>query len=198
MGLIHAMRSNGLLHQVPILLGKGHVRIVVKKLSRLHEDILDEMKAIVKYILLCGIETTLSGESVMEVITQFDLVEMPKSARFSGTTMKENDGKKTMKLMSGLHVSSLFKTFLPLPIILQKTTGKTGSFEGVMQDTVKPPKIIPRFSPFDIDQWQSEIKVLSCRWVDKVHPPNDIASTLWLPLFYLFFPNKVLGESQDK
>ena len=124
------MRSNGLLHQVPILLGKGHVRIVVKKLSRLHKDILDEMKAIVKDILLCGIETTLSGESVMEVITQFDLVEMPKSVRFSRMTMQQNHGKKTTELMSGLHVCCLFKTFFPLPIVFQKTTGETGSFEG--------------------------------------------------------------------
>jgi hypothetical protein len=40
---------------VPILLGKGHIRIIFKRFARFHENALDEMEAIVKDVLICRI-----------------------------------------------------------------------------------------------------------------------------------------------
>src|SRR5882757_6184101 len=37
---------------VPLLLGDRHIRIVLKKLARLLEDVLEEMKAIVEHIII--------------------------------------------------------------------------------------------------------------------------------------------------
>src|ERR1700735_732493 len=179
---------------VPLLLWKRHVGIVVKTLSRVNEDVLEEVKAIVKYIFLCAIETPFSNELVSQVITYFDLVQIPKDVRLCRTTVQEDDGKETTKLMSCLHISCLLKTFFPLPIIFQKTAGETGSFEGRMQLTFKPPKILQRFCTFNIDQEHPEIKALSSRRMDKVHPADDLTLTTWLPLPGLFVPNKALGK----
>src|SRR6202011_3038266 len=41
---------------------------------------------------------------------------------------------------------------------------------------------------------QPEIKALSSRRVNKVHPPNDIALTACLPLLDSFLPHKAVGK----
>ena len=92
-------------------------------------------------------------------------------------TVQEDDGEKTTELMSGLHMSGLRKTFFPLAVILQKATGEAGSFEGCMQFMLICPKIVIRFRAFDDGQEGPEVKALSGRRVDKVHPPYDIAFT---------------------
>ena len=96
--------------------------------------------------------------------------------------------------MTGLHVPSLFKTLLPLSIVLQKTTCKTYHLECGMQASLKPSDVLPRFSPLDINQQQPEIKPFSSRWVNKVHPSNNITSLAWTPLSVLLVPHKVMGE----
>ena len=96
--------------------------------------------------------------------------------------------------MTGLHAPGLFKTLLPLSIVLQKTTCKTCHLECWMQDSLKPSDVLPRFSPLHIDQQQPKMKPFSSRWVNKVHPSNDIASLMWLPLYVLLVPHKVMGE----
>ena len=96
--------------------------------------------------------------------------------------------------MTGLHVPSLFKTLLPLSIILQKTTCKTCHLEGGMQDSLKPSDVLPRFGPLDINQQQPKMKPFSSRWVNKVHPSNNIALLAWTPLSVLLVPHKVMGE----
>ena len=70
----------------------------------------------------------------------------------------------------------------------------TCSFECEIQHSLKPSKILPIFRAFDSDQQQPEIKVFSYRWVNKVHPPNDIGLTAWLLLSGLFLLNKVMEE----
>ena len=107
--------------------------------------------------------------------------------------VEKNGDKERTKLLSCLHVSSLFKTFLPLAIVLQKTTCNTCSFECGIQHSLKHPKIFPRFRTFDNDQQQPGMKAFSCRWVNKVHPSNDISSTVWLLLSGLFLSNKAMG-----
>jgi hypothetical protein len=114
--------------------------------------------------------------------------------RLGRMTVQENDGEKTTELMSCVHISGLLHTFLPLPIILQKATGETGSFEGSMQFTLILPKILPRFSAFDDGQECPEVKALSSFGTDKVHPAYDIALTTWLPLPWLLLPNELLGK----
>src|ERR1700729_3105968 len=111
-----------------------------------------------------------------------------------GMTVQENDGEKTTELMSCLHISGLLETFLPLPIIIQKATGETGSFEGCMQLSLMPLKILPRLCTFNYGQECPEIKALSGFGADKVHPPNDLTSTTWLPLPCFLLPNKLLGK----
>jgi hypothetical protein len=99
--------------------------------------------------------------------------------RLGGMTVQENDGEKTTELMSCLHISSLLQTFLPLLTVLQKATGETGSFEGCMQLSLMPPKILPRLCTFDYCQECPEVKALSGFGADKVHPADDIAVILW-------------------
>src|SRR6267143_5795259 len=129
-----------------------------------------------------------------EVIAYFDSVEIPKNMRQGGMTVEKNGDKKATELVTGVHVSSILQTCLPLTIVLQKTTCKTGSLEGGMHNAIQLPKILPRFRTFNIDQEQPEIKALPCRWVNKVHPSNDIITTAGLPLPGLFVPNKVMGK----
>ena len=109
-------------------------------------------------------------------------------------TVKKDSNEYGMKLMTGLHVPSLFKTLLPLSIILQKTICKTCRLEGGMQDSLKPSDVLPRFSPLHINQQQPKIKPFTCRWVNKVHPSNDITLLVWTPLPVLLVPHKVMGE----
>jgi hypothetical protein len=73
--IIQLLLENGVGNQdIPLLLWKGHVRIVCEKLSGLYEDVLEEVKSIVKDITLCGIQMPLSNEAVLQVITYLDLV----------------------------------------------------------------------------------------------------------------------------
>ena len=96
--------------------------------------------------------------------------------------------------MTGLHVPSLFKTLLPLSIVLQKTMWKTGHLECWMQDSLKPSDVLPRFGPLDINQQQPKMKPFFSRWVNKVHPSNNITSLAWAPLSVLLVPHKVMDE----
>ena len=47
---------------IPILLRQRHFRIILKRLFRNHEETLDKMEAIVKYVLLCRVKVTLSHD----------------------------------------------------------------------------------------------------------------------------------------
>ena len=109
-------------------------------------------------------------------------------------TMQKDGDEQGTKLMTHLHVSSLFQTLLPLPIIFQKTTCRTCSFEGGMQDAFKGFKVFQIFSTFDSNQEQPKIKLFSCRWVNKVYPSNNITMLTLVPLCILFFPKKVMRE----
>ena len=71
---------------------------------------------------------------------------------------------------------------------------KTCHLEGGMQDALKPSDVFPRFGPFDINQQQPKIKPFTGRWVNKVHPSNDITLLVWAPLPVFPIPDKVMRE----
>ena len=105
----------------------------------------------------------------------------------------EDDCKKTTELMSSVHVSGLlqeFSTHCHLP----KGHGQAGSFIGWVQLIPKPPKILPRLGTCDSGEEQPEVKVLTGRRVDKVHPADDVTLTMWFPLLELLLPNKALRK----
>ena len=98
------------------------------------------------------------------------------------------------RLITGLHAPGLFKTLLPLSIILQKTTCKTCCLECWMQNFLKPSDVLPRFGPLHINQQQPKIKLFSSRWVNKVDSSNNITLLVWTLLSDLLVPHKVMGE----
>ena len=62
-------------------MGQRHIRIFLKRLFRNDEETLDEMEAIVKYVLLCRVKVTLSSEPMMKIVTDFNSVRVPKNMR---------------------------------------------------------------------------------------------------------------------
>jgi hypothetical protein len=80
---------------LPLLLWIRHVGKVGRKLLvGLHEDVLQKVKAIVEDVLICGIQTTESDESVTQVIANFDLVTFPENVRMRWVTLNKEDGKR--------------------------------------------------------------------------------------------------------
>src|SRR6266436_9335594 len=152
------------------------------------------MKAIIEYVLLCGLQTPLSDEPGTQVITYFDLVMFPENVRLKWLTPNENNGKEAADMMASLHVPGLLQTLIPLPIVLQQTASQTGCFVSGMDLTFKCFEMVPRFWTFDCGQEHSEIETFPSRGVDKVHPPDDMALTTYVPLLCLFVPSEGLGK----
>jgi len=54
--------------------------------------------------------------------------------------------------------------------------------------------MLPRFWTLDCGQEHPEIEVFPGGGVDKVHTPDDIALTMYVPLLCLFVPSECLGK----
>ena len=152
------------------------------------------MEAIVKDIIIGRTDTTMSDDAMTKIIAYLDPVIILEDVRLNGLTTQEKDGEETAKVMTGVHVSSVLKTLVPLAIILQKTSSETGGLVGGMDLTLKGPEIIPGFSTFDIHQEHPEIKALASRRMNKIHPADDITLRTMLPLLRLLLPHKMMGK----
>jgi hypothetical protein len=63
-----------------------------------------------------------------------------------------------------------------------------------MDLTIEGSEMLPRFWTFDCGQEHPEIEAFPGRGVDKVHPPDDIALTAYVPLLCLFVPSECLRK----
>jgi hypothetical protein len=68
-------------------------------------------------------------EFVLQVITDMDMKVIPEIFRLCRISTYENGDEQRAELRSCLYSTGLFKTLDPLPVILQKTSGKASLFE---------------------------------------------------------------------
>jgi hypothetical protein len=68
-------------------------------------------------------------EFVLQVITDIDIEAIPEIFRLCRISTYENGDEQGAELRSCLHSTGFFKTLDPLPVILQKTSGKANLFE---------------------------------------------------------------------
>src|SRR5260370_40722785 len=66
----------------------------------------------------------------------------------------------------------LFKTLVPLIVILQKALGNAGFSESGIKDTLKGMKVFKRGGTLDNSKKEMQIEVLSRRRMSIIHPAN--------------------------
>src|SRR5277367_6292715 len=104
---------------IPIDLRKRHGWPFVQCLVCRTKDMINEVEAIIKYLVFRRIVDNASRlESVMDVVTNISSKLQPKSQRIRWRAVAENGDKEVAQLVTACHMSSFLKALSPLVIVL--------------------------------------------------------------------------------
>jgi hypothetical protein len=94
------------------------------------------MEAIIIGILISRTFLPKSPKGMLEIITN-ELPELlPQKDRLSRLAVPQDEGKESPELLPSLHGTGILETENPFIIILQESSGQTGSLEGWMDSPI--------------------------------------------------------------